>query len=80
MSNQYAREKNVKDVIDDLKNQLYIFEESIGNSSIHESEDNVDYAYWTLIHNAHVTLTISNSLITILVVGADTCVFFLFIT
>jgi hypothetical protein len=59
------------------------------SSSIYEIDDDVDYEYWSSNHNAHATLSISNSLynkyinllhlpekyhISILDVGADTCV------
>jgi phosphoserine aminotransferase len=59
------------------------------SSSIYEADQNVDYEYWSSNHNAHVTLSISNSLhnkcmnllhiperyhISILDGGADTCV------
>jgi hypothetical protein len=59
------------------------------NSSIYETDEDVDYEYWSSNHNAHETLSISNSLhnkfmnllhlpekyhIIILDGGADTCV------
>jgi hypothetical protein len=36
------------------------------NSSIYETDQDVDYAYWSSNHSAHATLSISNSL-------QDTC-------
>jgi hypothetical protein len=70
MPNQYARVKNVakeKDVIKDNKDQTYAFvdeflEEAMKSSSIYETDENVDYEYWSSNHNAHATLSISNSL------------------
>jgi phosphoserine aminotransferase len=59
------------------------------SSSLYETDENVDYEYWSSNHNAHATLSISNSLhskcmnllhlpekyhISILDGGADTCV------
>jgi hypothetical protein len=59
------------------------------SSSIYETDEDVDYEYWSSNHNAHATLSISNSLhkkcmnllhllekyhISILDGGADTCV------
>jgi hypothetical protein len=59
------------------------------SSNIYEADEDVDYEYWSSNHNAHVTLSISNSLhnkcmnllhlpekyhISILDGGADTCV------
>ena len=64
-------------------------EDAIRRSSIHESEEDVEYEYWSSDHNALTTLNISNSLhnkcrsllllpekyhISILDGGADTCV------
>jgi hypothetical protein len=95
--NQYQREKNVakgEDVIKDNTDQTYAFvdeflEEAIKSSSLHEADEDVDYEYWSSNHNAHGTLSISNSLhnkcmnllhlfekyyISILDGGADTCV------
>jgi hypothetical protein len=97
MPNQYARVKNVakgEDVIKDNIDQAYAFvdeflEKSMNISSIYEADEDVDYEYWSSNHNAHVTLSISNSLnnkcmnlfhlpekysISILDGGADTCV------
>jgi phosphoserine aminotransferase len=57
-------------------------------SSIYETDEDIDYEYWSSNHNAHTTLSISNSLrnkcmnllhlpekyhISILDGGADTC-------
>jgi hypothetical protein len=98
MPNQYARVKNVvkgEDVIKDNTDQTCafvdeFFEESMKSSSIYETDEDVDYKYWSSNHNAHATLSISNSLhnkcmnifylpekhhISILDDGADTCVF-----
>jgi hypothetical protein len=99
--NQYARVKNVakgEDVINDNSDQTYAFvfvdvdeflEESMKSSSIYEADEDIDYEYLSSNHNAHVTLSISNSLhntcmnllhlpekyhISILDGGADTCV------
>jgi hypothetical protein len=59
------------------------------SSSLYETDQDVDYEYWSSNHNAHVTLSISNSIhnkcmnrlhlpekyhISILDGGADTCV------
>jgi hypothetical protein len=97
MPNQYARVKNVtkgEDVIKENTDQTYAFvdellEEAIKSSSIYETDEDVDYEYWSSNHNAHATLSISNSLhnkcmnllhlpeiyhISILDGGADTCV------
>jgi hypothetical protein len=99
MTNQYARVKNVakgEDVIKDNTDQIYAFvdeflEEAMQISSLYETDEDedVDYEYWSSNHNAHVTLSISNSLhnkcmnllhlaekyhISILDAGADTCV------
>jgi phosphoserine aminotransferase len=74
--------------------QTYAFvdeflEEAMKSSSIYEADEDIDYEYWSSNHNAHVTLSISNSLhnkcmnllhlpdkyhISILDGGADTCV------
>jgi hypothetical protein len=98
MPNQYARVKNVakeEDVIKDNKHHTYGFvdeflEEAMKSSSLNETDEDVDYEYWSSNHNAHATLSISNSLnnkrmnllhllekyhISILDGGADTCVF-----
>jgi hypothetical protein len=97
MPNQYARVKNVvkdEDVIKDNTDHTYAFvdellEEEMKGSSIYKADEDVDYEYWSSNHNAHVTLSMSNSLhkkcmnllhlpekyhISILDVGADTCV------
>jgi hypothetical protein len=97
LPNQYARVKNVakgKDVIKENTHQTYAFadeflEEAMKSSSIYETDEDVDYEYWSSNHNAHATLSISNSLhnecmnllhlpekyhISILDGGADTCV------
>jgi phosphoserine aminotransferase len=65
-------------------------EEAMKSSSLYEADQDVDYEYWSSNHNAHATLSISNSLhtkcmnllhlpekyhISILDDGADTCVF-----
>jgi hypothetical protein len=68
--NQYARVKNLakgENVIKENTDQTYAFvdeflEESMKSSSIYESDEDVDYEYWSSNHNAHVTLSISNSL------------------
>jgi hypothetical protein len=62
--------KNVakgEDVIKDITDQTYAFvdeflEEAIKWSSLYETDQDVDYEYWSSNHNAHVTLSISNSL------------------
>jgi hypothetical protein len=98
--NQYARVKNVakekkgEDIIKENTDQTYAFvdeflEEAMKSSSIYEADEVVDYEYWSSNHNAHATLSISNSLhnkcmnllhlpekyhISILDGGADTCV------
>jgi hypothetical protein len=97
MPHQYARVKNVargEDVIKDNTDQTYDFvdeflEEVIKSSSIYETDEDVDYEYWSSNHNAHATLSMSNSLhnkcmhllhlpenyhISILDGGEDTCV------
>jgi hypothetical protein len=70
MPNQYARVKNVakgEDIIKKNKNQSYDFageflEESMKSSSLYEADEDVDNAYWSSNHNAHATLSKSNSL------------------
>jgi hypothetical protein len=70
MPNQYSRVKNVakeEDVIKDNKYHTYGFvdeflEEAIESSSLNEADEDVDYEYWSSNHNAHATLSISNSL------------------
>jgi hypothetical protein len=32
------------------------------SSSVYEADEDIDYEYWSSNHNAHVTLSISNSL------------------
>jgi hypothetical protein len=61
LPNQYAREKNVaegEDVIKDNTDQIYAFvdeflEESMKSSSLYETDEDVDYEYWSSNHNAH---------------------------
>jgi hypothetical protein len=97
MPNQYARVKYVakgEDIIKDNTDQTYAFvdeflEEAMKSSRVYETDQDVDYEYWSSNHNAHATLSISNSLhnkcmnllylsekyhISILDGGADTCV------
>jgi hypothetical protein len=84
------------DVIKENTDQTYDFvdvdeflEEAMKSSSLYEADQDVDYEYWSSNHNAHATLSISNSLqnkcmnilhlpkkchISILVGGVDTCV------
>jgi hypothetical protein len=70
MPKQYARVKNVakeEDVSKDNTDQTYAFvdeflEEAIKRSSLYEADEDVDYEYWSSNHNAHATLSISNSL------------------
>jgi hypothetical protein len=70
MPNQYARVKNVakgEDVIKENTHHTYAFvdeflEESIKSSSLYEEDEDIDYEYWSSNHNAHATLSISNSL------------------
>jgi phosphoserine aminotransferase len=70
LPNQYARVKNVakgEDVIKDNTDQTYAFvsgflEESMKSSSMYETDQDVDYEYWSSNHNSHATLSISNSL------------------
>jgi hypothetical protein len=96
LPNQYARVKNVakgEEVIKDNTDQTYAFideflEEAMKSSSLYEADEDVDFKYWSSNHNAHATLSISNSLhnkfmnllhppekyhISILDGGADTC-------
>jgi hypothetical protein len=56
-----------EDVIKDNTDQTYDFvdefmEESMKSSSIYETDEDVDYECWSSNHNAHATLSISNSL------------------
>jgi hypothetical protein len=74
MPNQYARVKNVakgEDVIKENTDQTYAFvneflEEAMKSSSIYETDEDenedVDYEHWSSNHNAHATLSKSNSL------------------
>jgi hypothetical protein len=67
---QYARVKNVakgEDIIKENKDHTYAFvdeflEESMRISSLYEADEDVDYEYWSSNHNAHMTLSIINSL------------------
>jgi hypothetical protein len=48
-------------------NQTYAFvyeflEEAMKSSSLYETDEDVDYDYWSSNYNAHVTLSIINSL------------------
>jgi hypothetical protein len=64
--------KNVakgEDVIKENTDQTYTFgdeflEEAMKSASIYEADEDVDvdYEYWSSNHNAHTTLSISNSL------------------
>jgi hypothetical protein len=70
MPNLYARVKNVakeEDAIKDNTDQTYAFvdeflEESMKSSSIYEADEDEDYEYWSSNHNAHATLSVSDSL------------------
>jgi hypothetical protein len=70
MPNQYVRVKYVakgEDVIKENTDQTYAFvdeflEEAMKNASIYETDEDVDYEYWSSNHNAHATLSISTSL------------------
>jgi hypothetical protein len=70
MPNQYARVKNIakgEDVIKENTDQTHAFvdeflEEAMKSSSIYETDEDVDYEYWSSNYNAHATLSISNSL------------------
>jgi hypothetical protein len=72
MPNQSARVKNVakgEDVIKENTDQTHAFvdeflEEAMKSSSIYEADEDVDDEYWSSNHNAHATLSISNSLYT----------------
>jgi hypothetical protein len=97
LPNQYARVKNVSKGEDVIKDDTHLnyafvddfFEEAMKNSRIHETDEDVDYEYWSSNHNAHATLSMSNSLhnkcinllhlpekyhISVLDGGANTCV------
>jgi hypothetical protein len=59
----------VDDKIKDNTDQTYAFvdvdeflEEAMKSSSLYEADEDVDYEYWSSNHNAHATLSISNSL------------------
>jgi hypothetical protein len=68
--NHYATVKILakgEDVIKGNTDQTYDFvdkflEESMKIANIYEADENVDYEYWSSNHNAHATLSISNSL------------------
>jgi hypothetical protein len=70
MPNKYARVKNVakgEDVTKDNTDQTFAFvdeflEEAMKSSIIYEADEDVDHEYWSSNHNAHATLSISNSL------------------
>jgi hypothetical protein len=70
MPNQYARVKNLAKGDNVIKENTDwtnvfvddIFEETMKSSSIYETDEDVDYEYWSSNHNAHATLSISNSL------------------
>jgi hypothetical protein len=97
MPNQHVSVKNAakgEDVIKENTDQIYAFvekflEEAMKSSSIYQTDEDVDYEYWSSNHNAHATLSISKSIhdkcmnllhlpekyhIIILDGGADTCV------
>jgi hypothetical protein len=65
MPNQYARVKNLwkeKEIIKDSKYQAYellneFLEEAMKSSSIFETDEDVDYEYWSSNHNAHSLLS-----------------------
>jgi hypothetical protein len=67
---QLAMVRNVakgEEVIKDNKDRTYGFvdeflEESMKSSRVYETDEDVDYEYWSSNHNAHATLSISNSL------------------
>jgi phosphoserine aminotransferase len=82
-------ENVIKDNIDQTAFIDEFLEEAMKNSSLYETDQDVDYEYWSSSHNAHAMLSISNSLhdkymnllhlperyhISILDGGADTCV------
>jgi hypothetical protein len=70
MPNQYARVKKVmkgEDLIKENTDQTYAFDdefldEAMKNSSLYETDQDVDYEYWSSNHYNHVTLSISDSL------------------
>jgi hypothetical protein len=70
MPNQYARVKNVakvEDVIKENTDHTYDFvdeflEEATKSSSLYEADEDVDYEHLSSDHNAHATLSISDSL------------------
>jgi hypothetical protein len=54
----------VEDIIKENTDQTYAFvdeflEEAIESSNIYETDEDVDYDYWSSNHNAHATLSIS---------------------
>jgi phosphoserine aminotransferase len=70
MPNQYAKVRNIENgegIIKKNTDQIYAFvdeflEEAMKSLSIYETDEDVDYDYWSSNHNAHATLSISNSL------------------
>jgi hypothetical protein len=64
LPNQYARVKNVakgEDVIKEDTDQTYVFvdeflEEAMKRSSIYETDEDVDYEYWSSNHIGHQTI------------------------
>jgi hypothetical protein len=62
--NQYARVKNVakgEDVIKENTDQTHAFvdeflEEAMKSSSLYETDQDIDYEFWSSNHNAHATL------------------------
>jgi hypothetical protein len=70
MPNQNVNVKNVtkgEDVIKENTDQTYSFvdeilEEAMKSSSLYEADEDLDDEYWSSNHNAHATLSISNSL------------------
>jgi hypothetical protein len=65
MQNQYARLKNVakgEDVIKWTTDQTYVFvdeflEEAIKSSSIYDTDEDVDYEYWSSNHHSRAIFT-----------------------
>jgi hypothetical protein len=56
-----------EDIIKENTDQTYAFvdeflEEAMKSPSVYETDEDVDYEYWSSNHNAHATLCISNSL------------------
>jgi hypothetical protein len=70
MPYQYSRVKNVakgEDLIKDNTDQTYSFadefiEKAMKSSHMYETDEDLDYEYWSSDHNVHETLSISNSL------------------